>query len=339
MHIAIIGKNNVGKTTIFKALTGLGEESKQASHISIIDVPDYRLENLSNFFKAKKTVYARIEIEDTPSLNPDIFQRIRQADAFILILPYFEDTEKEPVQEYRSVINEFILSDMAQVEQRLERIAKQGERKENPMLQYENEMLKLCLSHLNEERPLLTLAISEDGKRIIRGFQFLSQKPLMVIINCSEDKLSDVNNIEKAFKDKIEEDIPCIAVCASLEAEIGIMNENDRKDFMTEYSIKEAIRERMIRLATETMGLITFFTVGEKECHAWHLRKGESVHEAARTIHTDFYNKFIRAEVVAYEDFIKYNGFGGCKKAGVWRLEGKTYIVQDGDIITIRAGA
>ncbi|HOJ43635.1 MAG TPA: DUF933 domain-containing protein [Syntrophorhabdaceae bacterium] len=339
MQIAIIGKHGVGKTTIFQALTGLNQRSGQVSHVSMIDVPDSRLDYLSRFFNTKKTTYAKIEIEDTPSLMPDIYQKIRQTDAFILILPYFESMEKDPVYEYKSVMNEFILSDMAQVEQRLERIAKQGEKRENPMLQYESEILNLCLAHLNEEKPLMSMTISEDGKRILRGFQFLSQKPMMVIINCSEDKLPESGNIEKLFKDRIAEDIPSIAVCASLEAEIGIMSENDRRDFMTEYSIKEAIRERIIRLASETLGLITFFTAGEKECRAWHLRRGETVHEAARTIHTDFYNKFIRAEVVAYEDFVKYNGFAGCKKAGTFRLEGKTYIVKDGDIITIRAGA
>lgn len=339
MYISIIGKSGSGKTTIFKALTGMGDDVKHATRVSIIDVPDERVDNLSKIFNAKKTVHAKIEIEDTPALNPEIFQKIRQSDAFILVLPYFEETINDLVQELKSVINEFILSDMAQVEQRLERIARQGEKKENPMLQYEDEILKMCLKHLDEEKPLMTMSISEDGKRVIRGFQFLSQKPMMIIINCSEDRLTDALNIENIFKANIDEHIPCIAVCASLEADIGIMSDKDREEFMREYTIKEALRGRIIRLATETLGLITFFTVGEKECRAWHLKKGETVHEAARTIHTDFYNKFIRAEVVAYEDFIKYNGFAGCKKAGVWRLEGKNYIVKDGDIITIRAGA
>ncbi|MCX7966817.1 MAG: DUF933 domain-containing protein [Syntrophorhabdaceae bacterium] len=339
MHISIIGKSGVGKTTIFRALSSTEQEQRQISHISIIDVPDERLEGLFNFFKPKKKVHARIEIEDTPVLSPEIFQKIRQSDAFILVLPYFEAQESDPAYEYKSIINEFILSDMAQIEQRLNRIAKQGEKKENPVLQFESEILELSLMHLNEEKPLITLTVSEEGKKIMRGFQFLSQKPMMVVLNCSESRLYDAINIENAFKKKINQDIPCIAVCGTLEAEIGLMDDKDRDDFMSEYSITESIRGRIIRLATETLGLITFFTVGEKECRAWHLRKGETVHEAARTIHTDFYNKFIRAEVVSYEDFIKYNGFAGCKKAGLWRLEGKSYIVRDGDIITIRAGA
>ncbi|HOL05988.1 MAG TPA: DUF933 domain-containing protein [Syntrophorhabdaceae bacterium] len=340
MYISIIGKAGSGKTTFFHALSRTPIDGKTgSSNISIIDVPDERLEELSRFFKTRKTVHARIELTDTPSLNSSIFQQIRQSDAFILVLPYFEDTMEDLGQGYRSVMYDFILSDMAQVEQRLERIAKQGGKRENPMLQQEKELLEVCLSHLNEEKPLMTLQGIEEKMRHIRGFQFLSQKPMMILINCSEDRLSEAVNIEDSLKKDVHEGIPCVAACARLEAELSLMSDAEQGDFMTEYGIKESIRGKIIRLACDTLGLISFFTVGEDECRAWHLKKGETAHEAARTIHTDFYNKFIRAEVVSYDDFFKYNGFAGCKKAGAWRLEGKTYIVKDGDIITIRAGA
>ncbi|MCX8111110.1 MAG: DUF933 domain-containing protein [Syntrophorhabdaceae bacterium] len=340
MNISIIGKAGSGKTTIFHALSRTPIEGKAGSgNVSIIDVPDERLENLSRFFKSRKTVHARIELTDTPSLNSGIFQQIRQADAFILVLPFFEDTEKDFFQGYRSVMNDFILSDMAQVEQRLERIAKQGGKRENPLLQQEKELLDVCLSHLNEEKPLMTLKGIEEKMRHIRGFQFLSQKPMMILVNCSEERLSLAADVEDSLKSIVHEGIPCIAACARLEAELSLMSDAELGGFMAEYGIKESIRGRIIRLACDTLGLISFFTVGDDECRAWHLKKGENAHEAARTVHTDFYNKFIRAEVVSYDDFIKYNGFIGCKKAGAWRLEGKTYIVKDGDIITIRAGA
>ncbi|HOV90227.1 MAG TPA: DUF933 domain-containing protein [Syntrophorhabdaceae bacterium] len=340
MYISIIGKAGSGKTTFFHALSRTPIDNKSgSSNISIIDVPDERLEKLSAFFKTKKTVHARIELTDTPSLHSSIFQQIRQADAFVLIIPYFEESQEDLPQAYRAVIYDFILSDMAQVEQRLERIAKQGGKRDNPMLQQEKELLELCLAHLNEEKPLMSLSGIEEKMKHIRGFQFLSQKPMMIIINCSEERLSDAQDLENRFKGEIKEDIPCITACARLEAELSIMPEAEQADYMAEYGIKESIRGKIIKLACDTLGLITFFTVGEDECRAWHIKKGETAHEAARTIHTDFYNKFIRAEVVAYDDFFKYNGFAGCKKAGAWRLEGKTYAVKDGDIITIRAGA
>lgn len=340
MYISIIGKAGSGKTTFFHALSRTVQDGRSGSgNIAIIDVPDERLENLSTFFKTKKTVHARIELIDTPSLNPGIFQQIRQGDAFILVLPYFEEPEEDLAQAYRSVIYDFILSDMAQVEQRLERIAKQGGKRESPMLQQEKELLEACLAHINEEKPLMSLKGIEERMKHIRGFQFLSQKPMMILINCSEERLSEAQDIENRLRGQIDEDIPCVAACARLEAELGIMPEAEQGGFMAEYGIIESIRGKIIRLACDTLGLISFFTVGEDECRAWHIKKGETAREAARTIHTDFYNKFIRAEVVAYDDFFKYNGFAGCKKAGAWRLEGKTYIVKDGDIITIRAGA
>ena len=198
---------------------------------------------------------------------------------------------------------------------------------------------KVALEAIKEEKPLMSLKDIEERMKHIRGFQFLSQKPMMILINCSEERLSEAQDIENRLRGQIDEDIPCVAACARLEAELGIMPEAEQGGFMAEYGIIESIRGKIIRLACDTLGLISFFTVGEDECRAWHIKKGETAHEAARTIHTDFYNKFIRAEVVAYDDFFKYNGFAGCKKAGAWRLEGKTYIVKDGDIITIRAGA
>lgn len=340
MHISIIGKSGSGKTTLFRALSGISADGKTGSSgIAIIDVPDERVDNLSSFFKSKKTVHARIELTDTPAFNTGIFQQIRLSEAFILVLSFFEGEEiNDPLNDYRAILSEFILSDMGQIEQRLERIAKQGGKRENPAVQQEKDLLEECLAHLNEEKPLLTLPDIEEKVKTIRGFQFLSQKPVMVILNCSEDRLSESDTVVKELHKYIYEDTPCLAVCARLEAELALMSPDERSEFMTEYGIQESVRGRIIRLACKTLGLISFFTVGEDECRAWHIKKGETAHDAAGTIHTDFYNKFIRAETVSYDDFIRYNGFAGCKKAGAWRLEGKTYIVQDGDIITIRAG-
>jgi ribosome-binding ATPase len=150
--------------------------------------------------------------------------------------------------------------------------------------------------------------------------------------------LGSIDAITADFRDKLPEYIPCLVACASLEAELALMSPLERDDYMKAYDIKEPLKPRIIRLACDTLGLISFLTVGEDECRAWPIKKGMTAQEAAGTIHTDFFNKFIRAETVAYDDFMRLGGFAGCKKAGLWRLEGKTYIVQDGDILNIRAG-
>ena len=160
----------------------------------------------------------------------------------------------------------------------------------------------------------------------------------MVVVNCSEDMLADLEGIAEEVKAKLADTTPVIAACARIEAELAAMEPSDRAAFMDEYNVTESLRGRLIGLAYRTLGLISFLTVGEDECRAWPIRKGTTAQGAAATIHTDLSERFIRAETVAYEDFIRYGDFAACKKAGVWRLEGKQYVVQDGDILSIRTG-
>jgi len=154
-----------------------------------------------------------------------------------------------------------------------------------------------------------------------------------------EEKLAGAETISLQLRERLPDHIPVVAACGQLEAELAVMPQAEQAEFMAEYGIRESLRGRIIRLAYDTLGLISFLTVGEDECRAWPVRKGMSAQEAAGTIHTDLSRTFIRAETVSYEDFIRLDGFAGCKKAGVWRLEGKSYIVQDGDIMSIRAGS
>jgi len=352
MYISIIGAAGSGKTTLFQALSGIKyENSAQANTIATVDVPDERLENLSRIFKPKKVVHARIEISDTATIeegdvknetiSPKAIQKMRTSDAFILLLRHFDNGFPiDPAGEFRTIFNEFVLSDMAQIELRLERIRKQGGKKDNPLVQQEKALLERCLSHLDNEQPLFTMEeIGAEGK-MLRGFQFLSQKPMMIVINCDEISFDNHDKITSDLKSSLShsDNIPFVAACAKLEAELALMPSEESAVFMEEYGIRETIRNRIIQLACKTLGLIFFFTVGEDECRAWPIKKGLNAQNAAGTIHTDFYNKFIRAETVGYDDFMRYGNFAECKKAGVWRLEGKEYIVKDGDIITIRAG-
>lgn len=349
MHISIIGTSGSGKTTLFQALSGIHSDgSPHAPSLATIDVPDDRLDTLVPVFNPKKTVYARIELSDTPAIGKDdlrnetvqakVLQQMRLSDAFLLILPNFEPDFADPIADFNLIYSEFILADMAQIETRLERIAKQMGKKDSALLQQEKEMLEKCLDHLNEEKPLSTLDTLEKEGKTFRGFQFLSQKPMLVMVNCAEEALPAAEEMKEELGKRLPGHIPLVVACARLEAELSLMSPSDRDEYMQAYGIKEAIRPRIIRLAYETLGLISFFTVGDDEVRSWPIRKGMTAQEAAGTIHTDFFNKFIRAETVGYEDFMNHGGFAGCKKAGLWRLEGKAYVVQDGDILTIRAG-
>ena len=350
MYISIIGKTGSGKTTLFQALSGVAKSVNGGSHgIVAIDVPDERLEYLTSIFNPRKTVYARVDISDTiaidegdlknETLNQKSIQQLRSSDAFLLILRDFDNGENvDPMADFRAIYTEFILADMAQIESRIERMERQYGKKDNPAIQQEKALLEKCLDHLNNEAPLSLLALTEEEDKRIRGFQLLSRKPMMVVVNCSEHELPSSQTIETDLRDKLPDNIPVLAVCAKLEAELALMSLEECAVFMDEYGIKETIRGRIIHLAVNTLGLISFLTVGDDECRAWPIKKGMNAQDAAGTIHTDLANKFIRAETVSYEAFVEHGGFAGCKKSGLWRLEGKTYIVQDGDILSIRAG-
>lgn len=352
MYLSIIGSPQCGKTTLFRALAGAGQNK---GGVAVIDVPDERVDRLSAIFHPKKTVYGRVEVCDTEPIQEgdmkagtmpaELLRQMRPADAFIVVLNGYNGPTAAGAPDAASgvhtLVNELMIADMIQIETRLERIKKQAGRKESA-LEQEKEALEQCLAHLEQGSPLRSLPLfATDGKQL-RGFQFLSLKPLMVVVNCSEDAMRDGASIGDEVRAKIAgiaPDAPVVAACAALEAELAAMPEEDKTAFMAEYGLTESLKGTIIRLAYETLGLISFLTVGDDECRAWPIRRGMTAQEAAATIHTDLSDRFIRAETVAYDDFMTYKDFAGCKKAGVWRLEGKQYIVKDGDIISIRAGA
>jgi len=352
MLISIIGNAGCGKTTLFQALSGIDMNNRDAGNpasITTIDVPDERLDALTKIFRPRKTVYARIEAADTAAIregdarnetmNPKMLHQLRFSDAFLLVLRCFDNGYPvDPVGEYHAITTEFILADMAQIEKRLERINNQNGKKENPLLQQEKALLEECLSHLNEGKPLSAIPTIKETGKMLRSFQFLSEKPMMVVVNYAEETDRKIEGVLEGIKAVLPENVPAVAACAKLEAELALVAPEEAAGLMAEYGITETIRSRIIQLSSRTLGLISFLTVGEDECRAWPIQEGMSAQDAAGTIHTNFYDKFIRAETVAYDAFIEHNGFAGCKKAGLWRLEGKTYIVRDGDILTIRAG-
>jgi len=347
MHLSIIGGPGCGKTTIFQALSGMAVDNKPGGdHIAVIDVPDIRIDELVKIFKPRKTVYSRITVADTVGITEGdiknenagakLIQQMRTSDALLVVLRNFDNGR--PIRltdEFNGIYSECIISDMIQIENRLERMHKQHVKKDNAVAAVEEKTLAEFLQHLGQERPLATASVSDEGQRIMKNFQFLSAKPMMVVVNSAEERGEET--VEELIK-AIPGHIPVIAAHGKLEAEMALMGAEEQNAFMEEYGIKQSVRGRIIRTASELLGLISFLTVGEDECRAWPVKRGSTAQDAAGSIHTDLAQKFIRAETVSYADFIDNGGFAECKKKGLWRLEGKGYIVQDGDILSIRAG-
>jgi len=349
MHISIIGNKGSGKTTLFRALGEIKADTRQLSEATkVIDVPDERLNRLSLMFKPKKTVYAKIMVSDTSPIKlgqadekeeVTVINQLRESDAFILVLRNFQNGyPRDPKSEFLKIYEEFMLSDIIQIENRLERLKRQKAKKGNQTLLHEEETLKACLEHLNQNQPLSNFTSLNQSEKLLKGFGFLSQKPMIVVGNCQEEDLISPEEIMANLREAVPAHIPIIVASAVLEKEFAALSPSEQKELLAGYNLTEQIASKIIRLAYEILGLISFFTVGEDECRAWSIPKGITAQEAAGVIHTDLSKRFIRAEVVSYNDFMTLGGFPACKKAGLWRLEGKNYIVQDGDILSIRAG-
>jgi hypothetical protein len=317
--------------------------------VAAIDVPDERVHKLSAIFKPKKTTYVRIDVRDTAGIaqgdlkdekaNTKLLLQLRESDAFLLVLAAFEEgDDDDPIETFHMFETEFMLADMIQIENRLQRIDKQTKDRDNPAQQQEKALLQGCLAHLEAGSPLSAFTPLTNDDKAVRGFRFLSQKPVMVVLNCREEEITRSDELESRLRERLPESVPVVVASARLEEELSVLDPDEHLSLMADFGIKEPLRGKIIRLARDTLGLISFLTVGEDECRAWSIRRGMTAQEAAGAIHTDLANKFIRSETVSYDDFMQHQGFAGCKKAGVWRLEGKQYVVQDGDILSIRAG-
>lgn len=359
MQIGLVGLQSSGKTTVFQTLTQIHLDSstmlKRESNQAIVKVPDGRLDKLTNIFNPKKKVNATIEIVDFVGLQKGdhvnskvITQFISKAktnDALIHVVRGFED-ENNPhlegsiniVRDIQLIEDEFLLTDLAFVESRFEKLEKDLMKQKNKdAINHEIEAMKKWHNALENSIPLREIEISEEDMKYIKNYQPLTYKPLLIAVNLSEDLVNKsseiIDNVKKEIKGK---NIRIEPFFAKIELELSQLPEEEKAIFMEEYGLTESPLDRMIRSAYELLGLQSFFTVGEDECRAWTIKKGMNAQEAAGTIHTDFYNKFIRAEVVSYDDFIKYGNIAKCKENGVFRLEGKEYICKDGDILNIR---
>lgn len=352
MKAGIIGFPKVGKTTLFNILTrGDAETSrftqgKKAVNIGVSEVPDVRLEKLHDIFQPKKKTLATTEFVDLVGVNrgeikgPEYLAHLRTVDCLIHVVRAFEDAEMgiggadlHPHQDIQDFNLELILADMDVIQARLEKLTalvKKIKSKEN---EEELALLLRCQKQLESEKPLRELELDPVEKRRLRSFAFLSEKSLLHVINISEENLA---NKDKFLSEELQSSQEITYVCGTLEEQIGNLPPEERKEFMEQYGFTESGRDRVIRTTFHLLDLILFFTAGPEEVRSWPLARGTHAQKAAGTVHSDMERGFIRAEVVAYEDFLKAGSFAESKKLGVFRLEGKEYVVKDGDIITFR---
>ena len=359
MQIGLVGLPSSGKTTVFQTLTQIHLDnnsiSKRESNQAIVKVPDVRLDKLTQIFNPKKKVNATIEIVDLVGLqkgdrasaqfNTQFISKVKTNDAFIHIVRAFED-ENNPhiegsidiIRDIKLLEDEFLLTDLGFVEGRLEKLDKELMKQKNKdIIKTEIEVMQKWHKVLENNIPLREIEIDEKDIKYIKNYQPLTIKPLLIAINLSENEVSSSSKIIQNVKTKINsKNVSIEPFFAKIELELSQLPEDEKNIFMQEYGLLDSPLDRMIRSAYQLLGLQSFFTVGEDECRAWTIKKGMNAQEAAGTIHTDFYNKFIRAEIIAYNDFIECGSIVKCKEKGVFRLEGKEYICKDGDILNIR---
>jgi ribosome-binding ATPase len=355
MNIGIIGPPRSGKTTVFHLLSGTVNDPnaafKHEALRAVTHVPDARVEKLAEMSSSRKKDYVTVEYVDTPGIEEgsskhdwfegQVMGELKNSDALLLVVRDFgadEVKELNPARDIRSVQDELILADFVVLEKRLEKLQRQRRVKTATHEEmHEQGVLERGHAVLDAGKPLRSLQLDPVDKKMLRGFQFLSEKPLLAIVNVSDDKLeSSAAEIEKLNKELAESGIHAIALSAQLEGEIALLEGEERDEFMKDLGITEAARERVLRASFELLGMHSFLTTGDKESRAWPIMQNATAVEAAGVIHTDLAHGFIRAEVVHYDDFVREGGYAGCRAKGLVRLEGKEYVVKDGDILVIR---
>ncbi|RPH95415.1 redox-regulated ATPase YchF [candidate division KSB1 bacterium] len=356
MNIGIIGPARSGKTTTFHLLTGTlpkhADEFKREVQHGTTHVPDTRVDRLAEMSNSKKSTYVTVDYLDTPPLDAGASKSewftaameggVKHSEALLLVVRAFGADEissgLDPLRDISTVQEELVLADMIILEKRIEKLDKQ--RRVKPLSveeKLEHEVLARASEHLSAGKPLRTLTLEHVEKKMLRGFQFISEKPLLALVNAGDDTLqksiSDLTNLNSQLQPL---QIHAIALSAKLEGEIANLPAEEQTEFMDDIGVHELARDRVLRASFEMLGLQSFLTTGEKESRAWPMEKGGTAVDAAGVIHTDLAHGFIRAEVVHYNDFVREGGYPGCKQKGLLRLEGKEYIVKDGDILLIR---
>ncbi|MDZ7385587.1 MAG: redox-regulated ATPase YchF [candidate division KSB1 bacterium] len=360
MRIGIVGLPLCGKTTLFNALTRgharvdsfLG--AKEEAHVGVVKVPDPRLDFLAQLFQPKKVTPTTVEYTDLAGvekgaskksgLGDQLLGRVRVFDALLVVLRLFVDqTVPHPEgsidarRDFGLLAMEFLLSDLGIVEHRLDKLRKSVLKTHSADEQREVVLMERCLALLEKEQPLRQLDLSAEEERLVRPYQFLTRKPMLVVLNIGEAQLPEAQAIVAAHADLIGGPGCMVsAACAKMEMELAELEPEEAAAFCTEMGIEEPAMSRIVRQSYELLGLLTFFTYVSDEVRAWTIPRGATARQAAGAIHSDIERGFIRAEVVSIADLQAQGSLARCRDKGLLRLEGKDYIVQDGDVITFR---
>jgi len=345
VRTAILGWPQAGKTSLFKMLCGAQTHPESyGAHVGVARVPDARLDELARLYKPRKTTQAALEFLDAPSLLNDpakdagLFGQVRGADAFAHVVRLFGD-DADPAGHLEQLETEFLLVDLDTVTKRQDKLARDMKKSRTPELEHENTVLEKCRAALAAETPLRAVTLPAEDEKFLRGFMLLSAKPLLVVLNAADEEapaLEQAPDKRGLAPWRSRPRLALTEVCGKIESELAELAPEEAAEFLISYGLKESARDRVLHTLCALLGLLTFFTVSEAECRAWLAPAGTVAVDAAGMIHSDFAQRFIKAEAIPWKELVAAGGLPAAREQGKVRLEGKEYRVADGDVLYIR---